>query len=43
MGKKIISVKEGRKSGYRIFNLKTIEKITDKFTAWAIENKIVYQ
>lgn len=43
MGKKIISVKEGKKSGYRLFNLKVIDKVISKFEIWCIENKIEYK
>jgi len=40
MGKKVISITPKNKTGYRLFNLKTIEKIIDKFELWATENKV---
>lgn len=43
MGKKVISVKEGNKSGYRLFNLKTIDKVISKFEVWCTENKVEYK
>lgn len=43
MGKKIISVKEGKKSGYRLFNLKVIDKVISKFEIWCTENKVEYK
>ena len=43
MGKKVITISPKEKSGYRLFNLKTIEKIINKFEVWAVENKIEYK
>lgn len=43
MGKKVITISPQKKSGYRLFNLKTIEKIIDKFQVWAVENKVDYK
>jgi hypothetical protein len=40
MGKNVISITPKNKTGYRLFNLKTIEKIIGKYEVWAIENKI---
>lgn len=40
MGKKLLSITPINKSGYRLFNLKTVEKIIDKYEVWALENKV---
>lgn len=39
----LITISPKEKSGYRLFNLKTIEKIINKFEVWAVENKIEYK
>jgi hypothetical protein len=43
MGKKVISITPKNRTGYRLFNLKTIEKIINKFEIWSTENKVDFK